>query len=185
MLKQAAKLVAVYVRTNRASADELPDLIRAMYNCVAMAGAAPAVVEPPTPVVPIKKSVTPDYIICLEDGKKLKTLKRHLMTACGLTPDEYRDKWGLPADYPMVAPNYAAHRSSLAKRIGLGRKPAATATAPAAAAPAKAGKPKLGLPPKATAKPEPVAAPLVPSSPSAAGQPTHHYPANRWAKPTS
>ena len=78
-----------------------------------------------TPAVPVKKSVFPDYIVCLEDGKKLKMLKRHLKTSYGMTPDEYRTKWGLPSDYPMVAPSYAAKRSTLAKKIGLGRKPAA------------------------------------------------------------
>jgi predicted transcriptional regulator len=79
--------------------------------------------EKPQPAVPIKKSVTPEFLICLEDGKKLKMLKRHLKTAFNLTPDQYREKWGLSADYPMVAPNYTKHRSSLAKRIGLGTKP--------------------------------------------------------------
>ena len=78
--------------------------------------------EKPQPAVPVKKSVTPDYIICLEDGKKLKMLKRHLKTAYNLTPDDYRERWGLPRDYPMVPPNYAKHRSSLAKKIGLGTK---------------------------------------------------------------
>ena len=86
------------------------------------------------PAVPIKKSITPDFVVCLEDGKKLKMLKRHLMTSYGLTPDEYRAKWGLNSDYPMVAPNYAAKRQELAKKIGLGRKPKAAA---AKAAPAK------------------------------------------------
>ena len=79
--------------------------------------------ERPKPAVTIKRSVTPDYIVCLEDGKKLKMLKRHLMTSYGMTPDEYRERWGLPADYPMVSPNYAAQRSALAKKIGLGTKP--------------------------------------------------------------
>ena len=79
--------------------------------------------ERPRPAVAIKKSISPDYIVCLEDGKKLKMLKRHLKTAYNMTPDEYRKRWGLPADYPMVAPNYAKHRSNLAKKIGLGTKP--------------------------------------------------------------
>ena len=86
--------------------------------------AVPAEVEPQKPAVPIKKSVTPDYIISLEDGRKFKSLKRHLMTSYGMTPDEYRAKWNLPSDYPMVAPSYSATRSELAKTIGLGRKPA-------------------------------------------------------------
>ena len=82
-----------------------------------------AVSERPKPAVSIKRSLKPDYIVCLEDGKKLKMLKRHLMTSYGMTPDEYRERWGLPADYPMVSPNYAAQRSALAKKIGLGTKP--------------------------------------------------------------
>jgi predicted transcriptional regulator len=81
--------------------------------------------ERPQPAVPVKKSVTPEYLICLEDGKKLKMLKRHLKTAFNLTPDQYRERWGLPPDYPMVAPHYAKHRSSLAKKIGLGTAPRA------------------------------------------------------------
>lgn len=88
--------------------------------------------EPQKPAVPIKKSVTPDYILCLEDGKQFKSLKRHLATHHGVTPDEYRAKWGLPADYPMVAPNYSASRSALAKATGLGRKAAPTEVPPAA-----------------------------------------------------
>ena len=95
--------------------------------------------EKPVPVVPIKQSVKPDFIVCLEDGKKLKMLKRHLMTAYKMTPAQYRTRWGLPADYPMVAPSYAKVRSSLAKQIGLGRKPAdATGRAPAKRRAAKA-----------------------------------------------
>ncbi|MBI3444138.1 MAG: MucR family transcriptional regulator, partial [Magnetospirillum sp.] len=86
-------------------------------------GSVPVIPERPQPAIPVKKSVTPDYIICLEDGKKLKMLKRHLKTAYNMSPEEYRERWGLAADYPMVAPNYAQHRSSLAKKIGLGTKP--------------------------------------------------------------
>ena len=88
---------------------------------VLMVGTAPSVPERPRPAVPIKKSVLPDYIVCLEDGKKLKMLKRHLRTTYSMTPEEYRAKWGLGSDYPMVAPNYSAQRSNFAKRIGLGR----------------------------------------------------------------
>ncbi|MBP2293822.1 putative transcriptional regulator [Azospirillum rugosum] len=94
-----------------------------MYKSLANVGTEPVVTEErPQPAVPIKKSVTPDYIVCLEDGKKLKMLKRHLKTAYNMSPEEYRDRWGLPADYPMVAPNYARQRSSLAKQIGLGTR---------------------------------------------------------------
>jgi predicted transcriptional regulator len=102
---------------------DVPQLIGEVYRSLTSLGNVPAPVERPQPAVAVKKSVLPDYIICLEDGKKLKMLKRHLMTSYGLTPDDYRERWGLPADYPMVAPNYAAHRSQLAKKIGLGTKP--------------------------------------------------------------
>ena len=109
---------------NSLQKSDLPDLIAAVHNSLQQL-AEPKLAEParPTPAVPIKKSVTDDYIICLEDGKKLKMLKRHLMTAYNMTPEDYRAKWGLKADYPMVAPNYAAKRQDLAKKIGLGRKP--------------------------------------------------------------
>jgi predicted transcriptional regulator len=102
---------------------DLPQLIHEVFRTLSSVGTVPVALERPQPAVPVKKSVTPDYIICLEDGKKLKMLKRHLKTAYNMSPEEYRDRWGLPADYPMVAPNYAQHRSSLAKKIGLGTKP--------------------------------------------------------------
>ena len=104
---------------------ELPGLISRVYTSLLQQTDVPTEVvsESKKPAVPIKKSVTPDYIVCLEDGKQFKSLKRHLSTHHGLTPDEYRAKWGLPADYPLVAPNYAAARSALAKSMGLGRKP--------------------------------------------------------------
>ncbi|GBQ58046.1 Ros/MucR family transcriptional regulator [Komagataeibacter swingsii DSM 16373] len=115
----------------------LPDLIRNVYHALSAAGRPVNEPEKPQPAVPIKRSVFPDYIICLEDGKKLKMLKRHLHSAYGMTPEQYRERWGLPAEYPMVAPNYAERRSSLAREIGLGRKiTAASAAAAAAAAPA-------------------------------------------------
>jgi len=114
-------IASAFVSNNSIPAAELPDLIQTIYKTLASLG-QPETTEPekPRPVVPIKKSVTPDYIICLEDGKRLKMLKRHLGTAYNMTPDEYRQRWGLPADYPMVAPNYAKRRSVLAKKIGLG-----------------------------------------------------------------
>lgn len=118
-----ADIIVSHVGHNQIAADALPDLIQAVYRALTTAGlpdAAP--LEKLSPAVPIKRSVFPDYLVCLEDGKKLKTLKRYLSTAYGLTPLEYRAKWGLPRDYPMVAPNYAITRSSLAKSIGLGRK---------------------------------------------------------------
>lgn len=103
--------------------EDVPTLIRSVYETLTSLGQAKAPAEPLTPAVPISKSIRPDHIVCLEDGKKLKMLKRHIATHYNLTPDEYRAKWGLPADYPMVAPNYAEKRRELAKAIGLGTKP--------------------------------------------------------------
>ncbi len=123
LMRMTADIVASYVSHNAVDADRLPDLINAVHNSlrsVDMPVEEPEE-QPAKPAVPVRKSVHSDYIICLEDGKKLKMLKRHLRTTYSMTPDEYRAKWGLPADYPMVAPNYAAQRSSFAKQIGLGR----------------------------------------------------------------
>ena len=121
LLAYTSKIVASHVANNPTNAAEIPNLISNVHAALSHAsnGAAPDP-ERPEPAVPIKKSVTPDYIVCLEDGKKLKMLKRHLKTAFGLTPEAYRERWGLPADYPMVAPNYSKRRSKLAKDIGLG-----------------------------------------------------------------
>ena len=120
-----AEIVGAYVAHHTVAAGDLPDLIATVGKELAGLGQAQAEpeAEKPTPAVPIKRSVTPDHIICLEDGKKLKMLKRHLKTRYDMTPDEYRRRWGLKDDYPMVAPSYAAQRSDLAKKIGLGRKP--------------------------------------------------------------
>lgn len=120
-----AEIVSAYVGTNQVSTHDLPGIINSVYATLASVDQAPAPTEVLTPAVSVKKSVTPDGIICLECGRKLKMLKRHLSTDHNLTIDAYRAKWGLPADYPVVAPNYAAHRSQLAKDIGLGRKRAA------------------------------------------------------------
>jgi predicted transcriptional regulator len=118
-----ADIVSAHVSNNSVSPADLPGLIHSVYNSLSGLGGAPAVVEEkPVPAVSIRSSIKPDYIVCLEDGKKLKMLKRHLMTHYGMTPDDYRAKWGLPADYPMVAPNYAAQRADLARKIGLGTK---------------------------------------------------------------
>jgi predicted transcriptional regulator len=129
VIELAADIVAAYVSNNTLAPAELPDLIKAVQQALmtAAAGAAEAPKEELKPAVPIRRSVTPDYIICLEDGKKFKSLKRHLRTQFDMSPEEYRKKWGLQADYPMVAPNYAAARSALAKSMGLGRKAAGTA----------------------------------------------------------
>ncbi len=117
-----ADIVAAYVSNNSVSPAELPALIEAVHRALGQLG-APQVIqtEEQKPAVPVKKSVTPEYIICLEDGKKFKSLKRHLRTSYGMTPDAYREKWGLPKDYPMVAPAYAEARSQLAKSMGLGQ----------------------------------------------------------------
>lgn len=126
-VESTVRIVAAYASHNALPQSELPALISAVYNQLQNLGSAQseaqAPAEPQKPAVPIKKSVTPDAIICLEDGKAFKSLKRHLGVHYKLTPDAYREKWGLPADYPMVAPNYAAARSQLAKTMSLGRKP--------------------------------------------------------------
>jgi predicted transcriptional regulator len=121
LLRMTSEVTAAYVSNNPLAAAQLPEIIRTIHSSLAGLQSGGSAAEPLAPAVPIKKSVHDDYIVCLEDGKKLKMLKRHLRTAYGLTPEEYRQKWGLPADYPMVAPNYAAQRSAFAKKIGLGR----------------------------------------------------------------
>jgi predicted transcriptional regulator len=123
LLALTTEIVASHVANNNTAIGDLPQLIQEVYRTLASVGTVSVALERPQPAVPVKKSVNPDFIICLEDGKKLKMLKRHLKTAYNMTPEEYRERWGLPADYPMVAPNYAQHRSSLAKKIGLGTKP--------------------------------------------------------------
>ncbi|MCX7377805.1 MAG: MucR family transcriptional regulator [Alphaproteobacteria bacterium] len=125
VLALTAQIVSAHVSKNNVAPDALPALIQDVYRTLSTVGREPAQADKPTPAVPVKKSIFPDHIICLEDGKKLKMLKRHLKTSFNLTPDQYRERWGLPADYPMVAPDYASHRSSLAKKIGLGTKPRA------------------------------------------------------------
>jgi predicted transcriptional regulator len=123
VLALTAQIVSAHVSNNSVTTDALPGLIQDVYRTLAGVGREPATPSKPQPAVPVKKSVFADYIICLEDGKKLKMLKRHLKTAYNMTPDQYRERWDLGADYPMVAPSYARHRSSLAKKIGLGTKP--------------------------------------------------------------
>ena len=125
VLQLTADIVASHVSNNTVALGDMPLLIKQVYDSLSgLGGEAPLEsAERPQPAVPIRKSVAPDYIICLEDGKKLKMLKRHLKTAYDMTPGQYRERWGLPADYPMVAPNYAAQRRDLAKKIGLGTAP--------------------------------------------------------------
>jgi predicted transcriptional regulator len=124
-IELAAEVVAAYISNNRVPKGDLPDLILAVHSALSRLGTdSPHVelqVEAKPPAVPVRKSITADYLICLEDGKKFKSLRRHL-GALGLTPEQYRVKWKLPSDYPMVAPNYAAHRSALARKLGLGQK---------------------------------------------------------------
>ncbi len=125
MIELATDIVAAYVAHNAVPAGDLPSLIKAIHGSLDRMHLGPApepVVEAQQPAVSIKKSVTDDYIVCLEDGRKFKSLKRHLQSAYGLSPEQYRAKWNLPRDYPMVAPAYATKRSELARRIGLGRK---------------------------------------------------------------
>ncbi len=117
-LELTTKIVAAHVASNPIAVTDVPGLIATVHQALAALGP-----EEPAPAVPIKQSFKPEYIVCLEDGQRGKMLKRHLKTAHGMTPDEYRQRWGLPRDYPMVAPKYAARRSELAKKIGLGRKP--------------------------------------------------------------
>lgn len=122
LLTLASQIISAYVGNNTVSASDLPSVMSSVYQNLTRLGttAAAAPEARPDPAVPVRRSVTPEYIICLEDGKKLKMLKRHLKTAYNMTPDQYRERWGLPVDYPMVAPNYAKQRSKLAKQIGLG-----------------------------------------------------------------
>lgn len=122
ILTLAAQIVSAHVSNNSVTADALPALIRQVYQALSGAGQTTPEPEKLQPAVPVKRSVFPDYIVCLEDGKQLKMLKRHLQSAYGMTPEQYRERWGLPSDYPMVAPNYAERRSALARQIGLGRK---------------------------------------------------------------
>jgi predicted transcriptional regulator len=149
LVQLTADIVSAYVSNNKVGSAELGKLIEDVHAALQRAPNGPPAPEPEplVPAVPIRKSVTPDYIVSLEDGRKFKSLKRHLAGTYGMTPDEYRAKWGLPRDYPMVAPNYAKARSELAKSMGLGRKAAAPAAEPASAPAPKRG----GRRPKATA----------------------------------
>ncbi|HEY2621065.1 MAG TPA: MucR family transcriptional regulator [Acetobacteraceae bacterium] len=123
VLGLTAQIIAAHVSNNAVSPDALPSLIEQVYRTLSGVGKGPTQPDRPQPAVPVNKSLFRDHIVCLEDGQKLKMLKRHLRTAYNMTPDQYRERWGLGADYPMVAPDYARHRSSLAKKIGLGTRP--------------------------------------------------------------
>ncbi|MEO5336346.1 MAG: MucR family transcriptional regulator [Magnetospirillum sp. WYHS-4] len=122
LLELTTEIVSAHLSNNNVQPADVPQLIQSVYRTLTEVGTTAAEPERPKPAVPVKRSIFPDYLICLEDGKKLKMLKRHLMTAYNMTPEEYRERWGLGSDYPMVAPNYAERRSELAKKIGLGTK---------------------------------------------------------------
>ncbi len=139
LLEHTTRIVAAHVANNPIAATDVPGLIATVHQALATLGAEEEAPRP-KPAVPIKQSVKPEYIVCLEDGTEHKMLKRHLTTAHGMTPDDYRKRWGLPRDYPLVSPNYAKQRSKLAKKIGLGRKPGTKAKKPSKAM--RATKPK-------------------------------------------
>jgi predicted transcriptional regulator len=121
VLAMTTEIVAAHVRNNTVAHGDIAELIRTVHSALSEISTGNSQ-ERPTPAIAVRRSITPEYIVCLEDGKKLKMLKRHLKTAYKMTPEEYRERWGLPADYPMVAPNYARQRSALAKKIGLGKR---------------------------------------------------------------
>lgn len=123
LITLTSEIVTAHVANNDVAVSDVPLLIQNIYGALSSLGTTIELAAVPQPAVSIRASVKPDYIVCLEDGKKMKMLKRHLMTSYGMTPEDYRERWGLPADYPMVAPNYAEKRRELAKKIGLGRKP--------------------------------------------------------------
>ena len=124
IIELTAEIVSAYVSNNPVPASDIPGLINQVHTALTQVsgGRGEIIAEPLRPAIPVMRSVSADYIVCLEDGKKFKSLKRHLRTQYGFTPEQYREKWGLPADYPMVAPNYAAARSQLAKQMGLGQQ---------------------------------------------------------------
>jgi predicted transcriptional regulator len=140
LLSLTAEIVASFAGNNTVAVGDLPAVIAGVFRTLrgVAQGEAEKPAEAPVPAVPVKRSIGTDFLVCLEDGRKVKMLKRHLATRHGLTPEEYRKRWGLPGDYPMVPPAYAAQRSAMAKRIGLGRKPAPAAAAPPAPEPTPA-----------------------------------------------
>ena len=150
--------MVAFVANNAVPRADLPALFEGLHSALKRLAdggeVAQAAIDPPAPAVSIRKSVTPDYLICLDDGKQFKSLRRHL-TALGLTPHQYREKWKLPADYPMVAANYHAQRSELAKKIGLGQKRTRKDVVAASAAPQSVGKRKVGRPRRAAAESTP------------------------------
>jgi predicted transcriptional regulator len=154
LLECTTSIISSYVANNTIQKENLAQLIADTFKSLAQVDRTEAPVEELKPAVPIRRSVQPDHIICLEDGKKFKSLKRHLMSHYNMTPQDYREKWGLPGDYPMVAPNYALARSELAKKMGLGQRPAPVAAEPAKASSksAKKGAEKASTAKKGAAK---------------------------------
>jgi predicted transcriptional regulator len=140
VIEMAADIVSAYVGNNAVASDQLPELIRQVHGALTTvsSGASDAPPVKLEPAVPIRRSISPDFLICLEDGRKFKSLKRHLRTKYELSPEQYREKWGLPKDYPMVAPSYAASRSALAKSMGLGQGGQKAGAAPPKRGPHKA-----------------------------------------------
>ena len=183
LLELTAQIVSAHVGKNQVPPTGLPGLIEQVYTALKGAGheAAPAPVEKQQPFVPAKRSVFPDYIICLEDGRKLKTLKRHLRSTFGLSPEQYKEKWGLAVDYPMVAPNYAEHRSRLAKQLGLGRKPAADAEPAKAPEEAPASRP-AAEPRETRRRGEPTAASVFSKFPAKSAEASAEEPSEAPAK---
>lgn len=153
LLDPVTSIVAAYVANNTVPKENLASLISDVFRSLSQVGQKTAPVEELKPAVPIKRSIQPDHIVCLEDGKTFKSLKRHLMSHYNMTPEEYREKWGLPHDYPMVAPNYAQARSELAKKMGLGQRkaPIEIAPEPKAARSKKAPAAKKGTAKRTTA----------------------------------
>lgn len=189
LLALTAQIVSAHVGKNQVPPAGLPALIEQVYGALRSAGhdPAPPPAEKQQPFVPAKRSIFPDYIICLEDGRKLKTLKRHLRSTFGLSPEQYREKWGLPPDYPMVAPSYAEHRSRLAKQLGLGRKPAGEAPEPKA--PPAASSKQVAEPREQRRRSEPTAASVFSKFPGktaeAAPEPEPAIKKKRGRKPFS
>lgn len=173
LLELTAQIVSAHVGKNQVPTSGLSALIEQVYAALKTAGhePPPAPVEKQQPFVSAKRSVFPDYIICLEDGRKLKTLKRHLRSTFGLSPEQYREKWGLAADYPMVAPNYAEHRSRLAKQLGLGRKPVSDEVEADTSAPAEAARAPVPEPRETRRRAEPTAASVFAKFPAKAAEP--------------
>lgn len=197
MHRLASKIVSAYARSNPLATAEVPVLMAKIAAALEQAVSPIAPVAELSPAVPVRKSVTPDAIICLECGKRQKSMRRHLQSAHGQSPDQYRDRWDLGRDYPMVAPSYAEKRSQLARDSGLGRKPGAVVAKEVAPKPAPKPEPKATLKPepkatlkaepKATPKPAPAvksAEPKAEAAPKASGKAGFEYPASRWSKPS-